>query len=556
MIIEKKMKNIIYYILPVLCCLLPSCQPKNGAEEPTKKDTTVVTPTDSVIPSRSLRQEPYRPQVHYTVHHNWMNDPNGLCYKDGVWHLYYQYNPGGIDCNFGAMSWGHAESTDLMHWSEREPVLYPDEKGAMFSGCSVVDIENKAGFGAGAILAYYTASAEKQLICLAVSTDGGVTFQKHAGPYNGAIVNSTGLNNFRDPKVVWDAEHNQYVMVIAKGWDQGLEFWRSTNLLDWSFVPYVFHAEQHRCNLGQYECPDLFYLPIKGESSLALSEQSERFGERVPRSGGKGAWVLILSTMPGGYITGSGTMYFVGTMTPEGYFLADEGDYPQWLDYGADNYAAVSWNNAPDGRVVAIGWMNNWDYAPACPASIWKSAMTLPREYSLRDIDGKLVLCSEPVRELETLAGEWQTLDNTTHITPLHGRERPGEGLDAYELEATISLSEDAAITLSNAAGEQYEVRVDTRCLKIICDRSRSGVTNFTPLFAVPSMSAPYASGTGTLTLRLIVDQSSVELFADEGATTVTNTVYPSAIYDRVETKGGVESLRFRRLSSIWLPMD
>lgn len=511
------MKKIIYYILPVLCCLLPSCQPKNEPVSPEKKDTTVVTPTDTIIPSRSLRQEPYRPQVHYTVHHNWMNDPNGLCYKDGVWHLYYQYNPGGIDCNFGAMSWGHAESTDLMHWSEREPVLYPDEKGAMFSGCSVVDTDNKAGFGAGAILAFYTASAEKQLICLAVSTDGGQTFQKHAGPFNGAIINSTGLNNFRDPKVVWDAEHGQYVMVIAKGWDQGLEFWRSTNLLDWSFVPYVFHAEQHRCNLGQYECPDLIKL-----------------GEK---------WVLILSTMPGGYITGSGTMYFVGTMTPEGYFLADEGDYPLWLDYGADNYAAVSWNNAPDGRVVSIGWMNNWDYAPACPAFPWKSAMTLPREYSLRDIDGKLVLCSEPVHELETLAGEWQTIN-------------PHQALEAYELEATISLTEDAAITLSNAAGEQYEVRIDSRCRKIISDRSRAGQSNFSSLFAAPSMSAPIEGQGSVLTLRLIVDHSSVELFADGGATVVTNTVYPSSIYNRVETKGEVQNLRFRRLSSIWLPTE
>ena len=297
--------------------------------------------------------------------------------------------------------------------------------------------------------------------------------------------------------------------------------------------------------------------------SSAASSSSKTASSSAQHLTNPTKWVLILSTMPGGYITGSGTMYFVGTMTPEGYFLADEGDYPLWLDYGADNYAAVSWNNAPDDRVVSIGWMNNWDYAPACPAFPWKSAMTLPREYSLRDIDGKLVLCSEPVYELETLAGEWQTINPHQAALLLHqvpgttsSASAPHQALEAYELEATISLTEDAAITLSNAAGEQYEVRIDSRCRKIISDRSRAGQSHFSSLFAAPSMSAPIEGQGSVLTLRLIVDQSSVELFADGGATCVTNTVYPSAIYNRVETKGEVQNLRFRHLSSIWLPTE
>lgn len=544
------MRDELKILLIAYCLLLIGCQPKNAPIGPDKQDTTELMPKDTIDTVLPLAIEQYRPQIHYTPARNWMNDPNGLCYKDGVWHLYYQCNPNGIECDFGGMTWGHAQSKDLFHWTEREPVLYPDEMGAMFSGCSVVDNENRAGFGAGAILAFYTASAEKQKICLAVSTDGGQTFQKHAGPFEGAIVNSTGLNNFRDPKIVWDAEHSQYVMVVAKGWDQGLEFWRSTNLRDWEFVPHIFHAEPHRCNLGQYECPDLFCLPISSEassSSKAASSSAQHLTNPTK-------WVLVLSTMPGGYITGSGTMYFVGHLTAEGYFEAEGSDYPRWLDYGADCYASVTWNNAPEGRNVAIGWMNNWDYAPACPTFPWKSAMTLPREYSLRDIDGKLVLCSNPVRELETLASDWQTLDPQAtlllHQVPstTSSASAPHQSIEAYEVEVEISLSEDATVTLSNAAGELYEVRIDSRCRKILCDRSRSGMTDFTPLFAVPAMSAPIEGKADTVLLRLIVDQSSVELFADGGATCVTNTVYPRSIYDRVTTRGAVQSVRYRFL--------
>lgn len=516
-------------IATIATIALSACQPKNEPETPdtpgTPADTTVTPSSEGEGGCSSSRTEQYRPQVHYTVHHNWMNDPNGLCYKDGTWHLYYQYNPNGTGCDFGGMSWGHATSTDLMHWAEQEPVLYPDDMGAMFSGCSVVDTENRAGFGAGAILAYYTASSDKQKICLAVSTDGGMHFDKYAG---NPIVPSTGLANFRDPKVVWDEAHQQYVMVIAKGWDQGLEFWRSTNLKDWHFVPYIFHAAQDRCNHGQYECPDMV-----------------QFGDK---------WVLILSTMPGGYINGSGTMYFVGSLTAEGYFVCDEdpmvngkSSNGKWLDYGADNYAAVSWNNTPDNRSVAIGWMNNWDYAPACPPSVWKSAFTLPREYSLREIEGEYVLCSNPVAELETLAGDWVSADSL-----VNGKLSNGKCLEAYELRLTVSLSEDAAITLSNAYGEQYEVRIDSRCRKIISDRSRAGESNFSSLFAVPSMAAPIWGTNDEVELCLIVDHSSVELFADQGATCVTNTVYPRALYNTLHFSGQVHNARFRPLQTIW----
>lgn len=547
----------ILSIATIVAMVFAACQPveteQTDPNDPTPNDTISSPSEGEEEVLLSTRPEQYRPQIHYTVHHNWTNDPNGLCYADGVWHLYYQYNPNGVDCDFGGMSWGHASSTDLMHWTEHEPVLYPDEMGAMFSGSSVVDVDNKAGFGAGAILAFYTASAEKQKICLAVSTDGGMHFTKYHGPYEGAIINSTGLANFRDPKVVWDEVHEQYVMVIAKGWDEALEFWRSRDLLNWEFVPHIFHAEAARCNMGQYECPDLFYLPCTTSNARSASNYFQTRAAHQTTSNAEGKWILVLSTMPGGYINGSGTMYFVGQLTEEGYFVADEGDYPRWLDYGADNYADVTWNNAPDGRLVMIGWMNNWDYAPGCPASIWKSAFTLPREYNLRDIEGKLVLCSEPVAELETLAGDWANLPLPLESEASDLGKGAGEkGLAAYELRCRVSLAEDATVRLTNRYGECYEVRIDSRCRKIISDRSRAGESHFAALFAVPSMAAPIEGSGDEVELRLIVDQSSVELFADGGATCVTNTVYPRTIYNRISTSGVVSELRFRPLESVW----
>ena len=279
---------------------------------------------------------------------NWSNDPNGLFYKDGVWHLYYQFNPNGIGCDFGGMSWGHASSTDLMHWQEKSPVLYPDAMGAMYSGCSVVDHDNKAGFGNGAVLAYYTASGEKQVICLAVSTDGGETFWKYD---RNPIVPSTGLVNFRDPKVVYDAKRGRWTMLVARGWDLGAEIWHSYNLMQWDFDG-IFRVNIERCNMSQWECCDLMYF-----------DQADK-------------WVAVVSINPNGYITGSSTMYFVGSF--DGVtFTPDEEDYPRWLDYGADCYAGVTFDNAPDGRKVMTAWMNNWDYAPLCPPQAWTLGVML-----------------------------------------------------------------------------------------------------------------------------------------------------------------------------------
>lgn len=521
-ICEKEMNKILSTIhLMVLCAVVGLTACKGTAkDEPEltpqqQEEDTVPVRQEEVSPS--TRTEQYRPQVHYTPHHNWSNDPNGLFYMDGVWHLYYQFNPNGIGCDFGGMSWGHASSTDLMHWQEKSPVLYPDAMGAMYSGCSVVDHDNKAGFGNGAVLAYYTASGEKQVICLAVSTDGGETFRKYD---RNPIVPSTGLVNFRDPKVVYDAKRGRWTMLVARGWDLGAEIWHSYNLMQWDFDG-IFRVNIERCNMSQWECCDLMYF-----------DQADK-------------WVAVVSINPNGYITGSSTMYFVGSF--DGVtFTPDEEDYPRWLDYGADCYAGVTFDNAPDGRKVMTAWMNNWDYAPLCPPQAWKGAYTLPRELSLRRIGDRWVLCSEPVKELNVLAGAWQQAATAMENIG-------GDYADAWEAQITLSLTQDASVTLYNQYGNRYVIRVDADRRILYCDRGgNTGEFNFSTLFAVPSMSAPIEGNNPYLTLDIVVDQSSVELFADEGSTCVTNTVYPRTIYRNISVDGDVKDLKVRTLETIW----
>lgn len=512
--------NRLYPILFLVVAALTACTtpvPDKEPDKPVQEDTT--TQVEPVSVSPTTRPDLYRPQVHYTPVCNWSNDPNGLFYKDGVWHLYYQFNPHGIECDFGGMSWGHASSTDLMHWQEKSPVLYPDGMGAMYSGCSVVDHDNKAGFGPGAVLAYYTASGEKQLICLAISTDGGETFWKYE---HNPIVPSTGLNNFRDPKVVYDAKRGRWTMMVARGWDLGAEIWHSYNLMQWEFDG-IFRVNIERCNLSQWECCDLMYF-----------EQADK-------------WVAVVSINPNGYITGSSTMYFVGQF--DGVtFTPDDDEYPRWLDYGADCYAGVSWDNAPDNRKVIIAWMNNWDYAPACPPTAWKGAYTMPRELSLRWKGSHWVLCSEPVKELDAIAGTWQ---QTAAVTENIG----GDYADAWEAQVTLSLNSDATITLANKQGNQYVITVDSRQRRIYCNRGgKTGEFTFSALFAVPSMSAPIEGDEQYITLDIIVDQSSVELFAGEGSTCITNNVYPRSIYRNMYVDGEVIDTKVRTLETIWKP--
>ena len=461
-------------------------------------------------PVQSSRDEQFRPQVHYTPSANWINDPNGMVYANGVWHLYYQYNPMGND--WGNMSWGHATSSDLIHWTEQPVAMTPNQWGDIFSGSAIVDKDNVAGFGENAIISFYTASGEHQQQCLAYSNDGGITYTQFEG---NPIIPNTDRGDFRDPKVFYHAESQKWIMCLALGWEQGVELWSSTNLKSWTYLS-TFKSNSARSNQGQWECPDLVKLPYNG---------SEK-------------WVMIVSNNPGGPVGGSGTEYFIGDFDGTN-FVADERNYPLWLDYGSDNYAGVTWSNAPDDRTVLIGWMNNWNYCGNVPCSPWRSAMTLPRELTLIEVDGQPMLSTTIVKELDNIAGEWQLAQD--------GICREG---DAYEMKVVLDPKENASFSVRNDIGEYLEISVNASAGKIIAKRtSATGDISFNGSFSLPSIAAPYNKTLDTLELHIYVDKSSVEIISEDGTTVLTCLVFPSIPYDRLI---GVDEVYYRPLKSIW----
>ncbi len=475
--------------------------PKEEEQKPPVPD---VTPTG--------RSELYRPQIHFTPAKNWMNDPNGMVYADGTYHLFYQYNPQGND--WGNMSWGHATSIDLMHWTEQTVAMTRDELGAIFSGSCVIDKDNTAGFGANAMVALYTSAGEtgdvagKQQQSIAYSTDGGKNFTRYTA--NPVIKNDD--DNLRDPKVFWHTESKQWIMALAKGWKMGVEFYSSPDLKNWTHQSTFFMELAGRPSI-QWECPDLIQIGNK--------------------------WVLLVSVNPGGPILGSGTMYFIGDFDGK-TFTADALNYPLWLDYGMDNYAGVTWSNTGD-RKIMIGWMNNWQYAGNVPCSPWRSAMTLPRELKLIEYDGKSLLTNTVVSEIDKIAGSWQTAGTSLDVK------------DAYQLRITLQLNQKSTITLSNGSEEKYVLDVSASDRTVTAHRtSATGQTSFNGTFSVPSIQAPLNITGNSVTLDIFVDQSSVEVFTENGSMSMTNLVFPKSIYNSLTISGASYEAQVRQLKTIW----
>jgi fructan beta-fructosidase len=506
----KKSKNFFYSLMvtatmavTILGCT--SDDPKK--EQPTPEPPTPVDPVTPPTPTPSSYTELYRPQIHFTPAKNWMNDPNGMVYVDGVYHLFYQYNPQGN--SWGNMSWGHATSTDMIHWTEQAVALTRDELGDIFSGSAVIDHNNTAGFGAGAMIAFYTSASDAgQQQSMAYSTDGGKNFTRYTA--NPVIKNNDDRQ--RDPKVFWHAATQQWIMSLAKGWSKGIEFFGSTDLKTWNKLSTFVVDLPGRPDL-QWECPDLL-----------------QFGDK---------WVLIVSVNPGGPILGSGTMYFVGQFDGK-EFKADALDYPLWLDYGMDNYAGVTWSNTGD-RKVLIGWMNNWSYAGDVPCSPWRSAMTLPRELKLTEYAGKPLLCCPVVNEIDKIAGNWQKADAAIDTK------------EAYQLRLTINLDKNSTITLSNNSDEKYviDILATARTLKVHRNAT-TGRTNFNGSFSIPSMQAPLNADGNTVTLDIFVDQSSVEILTKDGTMSMTNLVFPQSIYDHLSVTGADYEAQVRILNRVW----
>ncbi len=459
--------------------------------------------------------EKYRPQFHFSPEHGWMNDPNGMVYLDGEYHLFYQYNPYGS--MWGNMSWGHAVSTDLTSWTYLPTALTPDSLGAIFSGSAVIDVNNTAGFGKNAMVTIFTSCGKTQQQSIAYSTDKGRTFTKYA---HNPVLPNPGITDFRDPKVSWNEVSHQWVMALAT--KQTVTFYGSPNLKDWTKLSEF--GDGIGSHAAVWECPDLFPLTYQGKTK----------------------WVLIVSLNPGGPNGGSATQYFIGDFDGK-TFKPDALPYPLWLDYGRDNYAGVTFNNIPktDGRRIFMGWMSNWDYANQVPTINFRSANTSPRELAIVNNGKHLIVSSYPVKEMNNLRNKISERPNLQVNKEATIAELLKDNDGSYEIEMTIKPggAEVFGFSLNNSKNEVLKFNFDNSTGFFSIDRKQSGLTDFNDRFAM-GMNAPLGKK-DAYKIRLLVDKASAELFINEGEITMTTLFFPSECMNQLKfyNKGGILSV-------------
>lgn len=476
--------------------------------------------------------EQHRPQIHFTPKTAWMNDPNGMVFLNGTYHLFYQHYPDSTV--WGPMHWGYATSNDLVHWQHRPIALYPDSLGYIFSGSCVVDSANTSGFGKDgkepliAIFTHHDMRGEKggvdtfQYQSIAYSLDEGKSWTKYAG---NPVLRNPGIRDFRDPKVMWHAESKKWIMTLAT--KDRVTFYSSPDFKRWTKESEF--GQTIGAHGGVWECPDLF--PLEAD--------------------GKKHWVLLVSINPGGPNGGSATQYFVGDFDGRNFkpYQSDT----RWIDYGPDNYAGVTWSNTGE-RKIFLGWMSNWQYATVVPTKTWRSAMTVPRDLSLQKVGERWLLASTPSPELKALEGETQTAENIS-AKSFDVTGKWGNITGPIRLDLTANQIESFTITLSNSKGQKLLVGFDKSANQYFIDRTASGKTAFEKGFAKKHV-APKLSAKESLDLTLMIDDASVELFADGGLTVMTQVFFPdenfSAVSINADTDFIIQSLRFARFKSIY----
>ena len=472
----------------------------------------------------------WRPAYHHTPLYGWMNDPNGMFYKDGVWHLYYQKNPYGS--KWQNMTWGHSTSTDLINWEAQPDAIRPDGLGAIFSGSAVIDHNNTAGYGEDAIIALFTSAGTSQMQSLAHSNDNGQTFEVYEG--NPIITLDTEA---RDPNMFWNEKTGEWNLVLAHALEKENLFFTSPDLKTWTLSGTF--GKGLGAQEGVWECPDLFELEIPGT--------------------GKTKWVLICNINPGGPFGGSAIQYFIGDFDGKTFTSDTNPDgtvTTKWLDYGKDNYALVSWSDAPDNRRTTVGWMSNWQYAADVPTMQFRSANTVPREMELFvDDEGELYVASVPSPELEKLRDKVvANAANKTIGEKASTYKLPADGLCEIDLSFQATESDVVTFTISNPEGEKVVMKYDAKNHRMSFDRRESGVVDFSTKFPAVT-SSPTFEKDGKINLRLFIDRSSMELFGNNGEFVMTNLVFPNNPYTTLsmESKNGDARLDDLKVYSIKL---
>ena len=432
-------------------------------------------------------REQYRPVYHHTPAYGWMNDPNGMFYKDGVWNLYFQHNPYGSQ--WENMTWGHSTSTDLVHWKFQGDPVQPDALGTVFSGSAVVDKENTSGFGKGAVIALYTSAGENQTQSMVYSTDNGKTFTK----YEGNPVITSNVPDFRDPHMFWNEDIKKWNMILAAG--QHMEIYTSDNLKDWKLESSF--GETYGNHGGVWECPDLMKMKVRGTD--------------------KEKWMLICNINPGGPFGGSATQYFIGDFDGHKFTCESKPEVTKWMDYGKDHYATVTFDNAPEGRRVAIAWMSNWQYANQVPTQQYRSGNSIPRDLGLFEYKGETYCSVVPSPEMTAARSK-----------------KAGKKL-TESCEMVVNLKGNATITLSNDKGEKVVMNYDAKTETFSMNRTKSGKIDFSKDFAAVTKAPTYGK---ISQLRIFIDKSSIEALDADGKMSMTNLVFPSKPYNKVTVKG------------------
>jgi fructan beta-fructosidase len=472
----------------------------------------------------AVTAEEHRLQFHFSPKEHWMNDPNGMVYYKGVYHLFYQYYPNGTV--WGPMHWGHATTKDFFHWQEKPIALFPDSLGYIFSGSIVVDEQNTSGLGKGgkvplvAIFTHHNPKLEEKKVntyqnqSIAYSLDEGNTWEKYPG---NPVLRNPGITDFRDPKVMWYEADKKWVMTLAT--KDHITFYSSKNLKEWKKESEF--GNDMGAHGGVWECPDLFPM-----------EQD-----------GKTVWVLLVSINPGGPNGGSATQYFTGTF--DGSTFTTNSKTKKWLDYGADNYAGVTWSNTGKRRIF-IGWMNNWLYADKVPTKTWRGATTLARDLSLDQVGGDFYVRSVPVKELNVYlrpAIKIKSLNNHKEINlSPYAKDLSGR----LKLDFTFNTSENMEIALSDKQGDRLLIGYDSKTKTYYIDRTKAGETDFAKAFAKKHL-APRLGQTAYAKVSLILDAASAELFADDGLTVMTDIFFPNSPIDSIK----ISTNRGQKLTNI-----